>query len=113
MRTGDVGVEPFDTVNKPIVQKELEGSIGHWWLGPQSLLLQSVENLVGTHCAVALEKNSQGASSHGGEAEAIFLAVLICLRQRIDHALSVVVLRKRYRSGYFFLFHPNVPQPRA
>ncbi len=81
MRTGDIGIEPFHTVNESVVQQKPQGTIGYRWFGTETFALEPLQYIVCANGAVALQQDAQRTTPYHGKPQFVEVTVGIRLRK--------------------------------
>lgn len=91
MGTGDIRIEPFDSMYKSVVQQKPQGTIGYGGLGPQTFTLEALQHIIRANGAMAFQQDTQGTTPHLGEPQLVETAIGIRLPKCASDAPLVIV----------------------
>ena len=96
VRTRRIRVEPLDPVRQPVLNKEIQGPVGHRRLGSKSFLGQELQNFISAQRPVFFQQKLQHPPSYGSEAQPFRAAILFRILHRFGDAMSVIVISEAY-----------------
>ena len=91
MRAGDIGIEPFHSMDETVFQQKPQGAIGNWRFGPQTFALEALQHVIGADGTVAFQQDTQRATPHCGKPQLVETAIGISLPERARDAPLVIV----------------------
>lgn len=91
MRAGNIGIEPFHSMDESIVQQKSQGTIDNRRFGPQAFAPEAFQHIIGTDSTVTFQQDTQRTTPHLGKPQLVESAVGISLLERPCDAPFVVV----------------------
>lgn len=91
---GGKGVETPNSMNKPLIHKEIKRAVGDRRLLAEPFGGQAFQHLICAHGLMRFEQNFQGAPTHRCEARARTRTDGFCVAQRLPRTGGVVVVNE-------------------